>query len=515
MTMFLRQAMILPFIFVAAVLAQIDPVQQGVALFRQGGYEEALREFQAAKRARPNDASLENLIGITETKLGRIADANRDYEAAVRLDPKLPEPRKNLAFNYLQAGQYAIAEKQLKTALGLDIGDPAVHYYLVLVYLSMMRDRDVVSNIQGAEPLLKNDLETAILAIKTCLRSGASAQAKQLIEVLEKGKGFSVEQEYDLAKAFGDQGMYLESAQRFRRVLETHPESWETKYNLALNLAKAKQTDEASRLLTSLAAEHSKDPRILSMVASAAEFSGNSALALNAFQSAIAADPHNADSYLDCTRLLMDLNRYNDAAELVKRGVAQVQDPYPLTIRLGAIEMMRGDHEAAKTDYREAIEKHPEIALGYVALAQAYMKDGNDQEALKILSDGRTRVSSDFALEYAFGLTSLKLGQQEQAIEALTHAEELNPEVIEPHYQLGLSYMKQDQWKKAQEEFESVLRIDQSHAAAYYQLSRIYARMGDKQKAQQLAFKSRQLTRTQQDEAIKAEKSRLNSYQPQ
>jgi Flp pilus assembly protein TadD len=515
MTMFSRQTLILSFVFVATALAQIDPVQEGVALFRQGDYQEALREFQAAKRARPNDASLENLIGITETKLGHIADANRDYEAAVRLDPKLPEPRKNLAFNYLEAGQFVVAENQLKTALALDSGDPAVHYYLVLVYLSMTRDHDVVANIQAAEPLLKNDPETAILAVKACLRSGASAQAKQLIELLEKGKGFSVDQEYDLAKAFGDQGMYLESAQRFRHVLETHPESWESKYNLSVNLAKAQQTDEASSLLTSLAAEHSKDPRILSMVASAAEFAGNSALALNAFQSAIAADPHNPDTYLDCTRLLMDLDRYNDAAELVKRGVVQVQDPYPLTIRLGAIEMMRGDHEAAKADYREAIGRHPEIALGYVALAQAYMKDGKDQEALKILSDGRTRVSSDFALEYAFGLTSFKLGQQEQAVEALTHAEELNPEVMEPHYQLGLIYLKQEQLRKAQKEFESVLRLDQSHAAAYYQLSRIYARMGDKEKAQQMAVKSRQLTKTQEDEAIRTEKSRLSSYQPQ
>jgi len=41
-----------------------------------------------------------------------------------------------------------------------------------------------------------------------------------------------------------------------------------------------------------------------------------------------------------------------------------------------------------------------------------------------------------------FGLVSLQLGQQQQALEALKSAEELGPTVVEPHYQLGLLYMK-------------------------------------------------------------------------
>ena len=60
---------------------------------------------------RPADASLENFIGITETKLGRIDAANKDYETAIRLNPKLTDPHKNLAFNYLGKGLYELAEK--------------------------------------------------------------------------------------------------------------------------------------------------------------------------------------------------------------------------------------------------------------------------------------------------------------------------------------------------------------------------------------------------------------------
>ena len=44
---------------------------------------------------------IENFIGITETKLGRIDEANKDYENASASIPKLAGPHKNLGFNYL------------------------------------------------------------------------------------------------------------------------------------------------------------------------------------------------------------------------------------------------------------------------------------------------------------------------------------------------------------------------------------------------------------------------------
>ncbi len=506
---------VMPFLLIATIYAQTDALRQGVASFREGRYKDALSEFRAAQRLVPNDASLENLIGITETKLGQIDDANRAYQLSIRLNPRYPEARKNLAFNYLQAGQYGPAEAQLKSALALDGADRVIHYYLVILYLSTQRDREAIANIDAAKDLLKSDSDTATLAIEASLRCGATEQAEKLADLVWSGSGLSVKQKYQLARDFDDKGLYVDSAKFYRRLLQMTPDSWETQYDLAVTLAKAKQTAEALNLLASMEDQHSGDPKILAMVASAAEYAGNSSLALNAYQKAISADPANPDRYLDCTRLLMDLNRYDEAAKIVSQGIAQVADPYALRIRLGAIEMMRGSHEQAIPEYRQAIAMHPEIALGYVALAQTYMKDGDEQTAMKVLTEGRTRVAPDFALEYAFGLVSSDLGRQDQAIEAFTRSEQLNPDVVEPHYKLGMIYFQNGQLKKAQGEFESVLRINDSYSGAYFQLSRLYARLGDVQRARQMAEKGQELLRTQQDQAITAEKSRLSSLRPQ
>jgi Tfp pilus assembly protein PilF len=65
------------------------------------------------------------------------------------------------------------------------------------------------------------------------------------------------------------------------------------------------------------------------------------------------------------------------------------------------------------------------------------------------------------------------------------------------------------QWKGAQEEFEQVLKLDPHNAATYYQLSRTYQRLGEADKAQQMAKEASLLTKTQREDAIKAQDLRF------
>jgi tetratricopeptide (TPR) repeat protein len=384
-----------------------------------------------------------------------------------------------------------------------------VHYYSAILYLDTSRDQEAMVHIKPAESLLANDQVAALLAIKACLRSNSAAEALKLIQLLERNSTISAEQEYEIAELLNQKQMYAESAERFQRIMDMQPDSWQNKYNLAIALLRAKQPKQAVPLLDAITAEHATDANLLTAIASAYESAGETQAALDTYQKAIAADPINPDRYLDCTRLLIDLDRYSEATSIVERGIPLVPDDYPLTIRLGAIAMMQGNREKAREAYHKAIAEHPTLALGYVALAQTYMKEGNDQEALKILTEARTIVPRDFALEYVFGLVSLQLGQQQQALEALKSAEELGPTVVEPHFQLGLLYMKLQQWKGAQEQFEQVLKLDPRNAATYYQLSRTYQRLGDTAKAQEMAKQASLLTKTQREDAIKTQELRF------
>lgn len=489
--------------------AQPTPFQRGMDLLQRGEYEGALQQLKAASRSRPKDGSIHNFIGITETKLGRLDEADAEYRTAARLDRDLPGPEKNLGFNYLSTGHYALAEEPLKAALRLDASDPSVHYYLVILYLSTNRQSEAMEHIEPAQNLLSKDVPTGLLAIKACLERHGTEQALKLIRGFERAGSLSVAQEYELATILSERQMYGEAVPRFEKIATMQPAVWQNKYNLAIAYLKAGQPADACPLLERLAAQRPGDANVLGMLGSSYDQRAQPVQALAAYRRAVLADPENPDRYLDGTRILVDLNRFEEAAVLLREGIARVPDSYPLTIRMGAIQMMQGDPVKAREEFSAAIREHPEIALGYVALAQTYMKQGNDAKALNVLVDGRGKVARDFALEYVLGLVSFEAGQQAQALEALKNAEDLGPGVVEPHFQLGMLYMQMSEWTKARTEFESVLRLDPHHAATFYQLSRTYQRTGNVEKAQQMAKEASLLTRTQREGSIRSEQLRL------
>ena len=128
-----------------------------VFLLQQGRYAAALPEFEQAERAHPQNAAIENVLGIIESKLGHWQVADQHYQKAIRLAPKLEEAHKNLGFNYLTEGLYPLAEEQLKTAIALDPGDAFAHYYLARLYLATHHDRQAVKQLAPLQQILQND----------------------------------------------------------------------------------------------------------------------------------------------------------------------------------------------------------------------------------------------------------------------------------------------------------------------------------------------------------------------
>ena len=83
--------------------AQSFHVRKGLELFQKQLYAEALQEFEAARSLSPENPAIENALGITKTKLGRVPEANQHYLNAIRWNPKLEDAHKNLGFNFLAA----------------------------------------------------------------------------------------------------------------------------------------------------------------------------------------------------------------------------------------------------------------------------------------------------------------------------------------------------------------------------------------------------------------------------
>ena len=133
-----------------SLTAQNTDLDEGVRLIREGHFDQALPRLEEAHRLAPRDATIENLLGITETQLNHPDKAASHYRNAIRLDPSQAAPHRNLGFNLLTAKQYGAAEPELREASRLNPNDPFAHYYLFLLALATDHDAEALDQASHA-----------------------------------------------------------------------------------------------------------------------------------------------------------------------------------------------------------------------------------------------------------------------------------------------------------------------------------------------------------------------------
>jgi tetratricopeptide (TPR) repeat protein len=498
----------------SALRAQPSALEEGVKLIREGQFDQALVKLEQANRIAPRDATIENLLGITETKLGHIGAACVHYRNAIRLDPSQAAPHRNLGFNLLTANDFAGAEPELREASRLDPNDDFAHFYLMLLALATGRDAETLEQASHAGPLVDSDPEASAGLVEAEIRMGRVDDAASRIERMEQADQLPYPREYLIAVLLAQHGFYGPAVRCFRRIASLDP-SWESRYNLALALLYDGNAAEASKLLAALHAERPANADTLMFLGSAFELQQKMPEALEAYRAAVVADPSNPDRTLDYTRLLMDLDRYEEAIQVVDTGLGQTTATAPLELRLGAVEMMKSNYVAARDAFRAALATDPQLDAAYVGLAQTYAREGNDAEAIRILEAARAKLPADYPLEYYFGLLASRLGREQEAVIALDKAAQLEPDSPDPFYELAKLHEAQQDWLHARLELEHVTGLSPQFVPAHYQLSRVYAHLGLSSKADQEAKQTHALIDAQREQALNKQRERAGSFQPQ
>jgi tetratricopeptide (TPR) repeat protein len=497
-----------------SLTAQSKALEDGVRLIREGHFDQALPRLEEAHRLAPRDATIENLLGITETQLNHSDKAASHYRNAIRLDPKQAAPHRNLGFNLLSAKQYGAAEPELREASRLDPKDPFGHYYLFLLALATDHDAEAFEQASHAGKLIENDPEAGAGLIEAEIRLGHVDEASIRIKNMEAANRLTPVREYAIAVLLSRHALYGQAVGCFQRIALLDP-SWESRYNLALALLYDRQFAEASTLLSALHNERPSNADVLMFLGSAFEMQDKKPEALEAYRSAAVADPSNPDRTLDYTRLLMDMDRYDEAIQFIQSGTTDTASSSPVKLRLGAVEMIKGDYAAARDAFNAALAENPELDAGYVGLAQTYARQGNDPEALRILEAARSKSPGRYLLEYYFGLLASRLGREDEAIVALERAAQLEPKSPDPSFELGKLYESKQDWPQARKAFESVIELNPQFAPAHYQLSHVYERLGLHAEADHEAQETHKLVNTQRDEALRKQRERAGRFQPQ
>lgn len=218
-------------------------LEMGVSHLAQGDYPSALSELNQAEQLDPNNAAIQNNLGLAYTVRNRPKEAEQHYRKAIELDPRYSDVRTNLARLLIDQKKFDQALQELSLVEN-DLTYPYPEKALSLVgqvyfnkgrykkaeeYLgramNVRRDSCITANFYGRTLLEEKKLDEAVgildLAVENCRSSKFeeplffSAMAYYSLGDKDKSKARAQElmTEYPLSK-------YANKAKGLMRLLE-------------------------------------------------------------------------------------------------------------------------------------------------------------------------------------------------------------------------------------------------------------------------------------------------------
>lgn len=183
--------------------------QDGMNMFKQARYGEALVSFARVTSRFPESAEAYYNLGVSELRGGRTDEAIADLEKAVQLNPDLAEALFALGECYFNKGESDKAIRTFSRTLEIKGQNARSYYDLGIVYSRLNKVEEAVSSFEkaieldpafssahyqaGVAYIRKGDLKKALQSLEQFLRQEPNApeapQVKTMIEELKKQVG--------------------------------------------------------------------------------------------------------------------------------------------------------------------------------------------------------------------------------------------------------------------------------------------------------------------------------------
>jgi tetratricopeptide (TPR) repeat protein len=168
--------------------------------------------------------------------------------------------------------------------------------------------------------------------------------------------------------------------------------------------------------------------------------------AIGVIEAALSHDPVNVDYFLYLGSFYEELERYSDALDALKRGLAIDDKNSKLHFRMGVVYDKMGQKEASITAMKTVVRLKPDNAEALNYLGYTYADMGiNLDEAEALIQSALQIKPDDGYITDSLGWVYFKRGQYQDALKLLNKAVQLVPEdpVILEH--LGDVYLKMNQ----------------------------------------------------------------------
>ncbi len=198
----------------------------------KGLLDEAIEQYQAALRLKPDYVAAHNNLGIAYQSKGLLDQAIEQYQATLRLKPDFAEAHDNLGNVYKSKGLLDQAIEQYQTALRLKPDYAEGHYNLGIAYQSKGLLDQAIEQYQTALRLKPDYVEAHNNLANVYQSKGLSDQAIEQYQTALRLKPDSVEAHNNLANVYKSKGLLDQAIEQYQTALRLKPDSVEAHNNL-------------------------------------------------------------------------------------------------------------------------------------------------------------------------------------------------------------------------------------------------------------------------------------------
>jgi len=138
------------------------------------------------------------------------------------------------------------------------------------------------------------------------------------------------------------------------------------------------------------------------------------------------------------------------------------------------------------SDLESRIKSDPYNPAHHIALARAYLDEGDEERARRVVAIKRKLPSKDPAVHFEWGRLGEELGMAAQARESYEQAVALDPTNPDYHFRTAFLHYERGGWERALKHLEKTVALSQENAEAQRLLASLYEEMGFKKLARGL-----------------------------
>jgi tetratricopeptide (TPR) repeat protein len=143
----------------------VRDVDEGVAHYRAGEFEKAVKSLESALKNDPQRADVLEMLGLSQLALGKLDEARKAFERGIALQPDREMTRRGLAYVFLALGNFTGAETEAMKAVALAPENYEARYLLGLAKLRLEKRADALAQADAALKI-KPNYENAVF-VKT------------------------------------------------------------------------------------------------------------------------------------------------------------------------------------------------------------------------------------------------------------------------------------------------------------------------------------------------------------